>query len=222
MDQAAIARLRIPATSAWARDATEAAPALSDRRAEPDEALLELAGQGSKEALSALFRRHARQVWSIGHRILRDSAEAEDLVQDVFLYVYRRSALYDSAKGSALSWLIQVAHTQAFQRRRKLKSHGLYELPNGESPGRPEAAEENGSDYDQSVEGLFGWNGWRKMLESLSEEQRETLRLHFFEGYTFQEIAEKLGQSYTNVRHHHYRGLERLRKSLAENGLNRR
>jgi RNA polymerase sigma-70 factor (ECF subfamily) len=56
----------------------------------------------------------------------------------------------------------------------------------------------------------------------LSEEQRETLRLHFFEGFTFEEIAEKLGQSYSNVRNHHYRGLEKFRKYLSEGALNRR
>lgn len=80
----------------------------------------------------------------------------------------------------------------------------------------------SGADYDQTVEGLFGRNGWRAILESLTEEQVETLRLHFFEGYTFAEIAEKLGQSYSNVRNHHYRGLEKLRKHLAESSLNRR
>ena len=79
-----------------------------------------------------------------------------------------------------------------------------------------------GTDYDHSLEGLFGRNGWRRLLESLSEEQRETLTLHFFEGYTFAEIAEKLGQSYANIRHHHYRGLEKFRKNLPEDVLNRR
>jgi RNA polymerase sigma-70 factor (ECF subfamily) len=79
-----------------------------------------------------------------------------------------------------------------------------------------------GAEYDHSVQGIFGRNGWRKVLELLSEEQRETLRLHFFEGHTFEEIAEKLRQSYGNVRNHYYRGLEKLRKSLAANALNRR
>jgi len=60
------------------------------------------------------------------------------------------------------------------------------------------------------------------MFLSLTEEQQETLRLHFFEGYTFAEIAVRLGQSYSNVRNHHYRGLEKLRKYLAENPLNPR
>jgi RNA polymerase sigma-70 factor (ECF subfamily) len=71
------------------------------------------------------------------------------------------------------------------------------------------------------VEGLFGRNGWKKVVEELTGDQRETLRLHFFEGFTFTEIAEKLGQSYANVRNHHYRGLEKLRRHLAEGELKR-
>jgi DNA-directed RNA polymerase specialized sigma subunit len=80
-------------------------------------------------------------------------------------------------------------------------------------------AHNNGADYDHTVEGLFGRNGWKNIVEDLTEDQRETLRLHFFEGYTFTEIAEKLGQSYANVRNHHYRSLEKLRRHLAEDEL---
>jgi RNA polymerase sigma factor (sigma-70 family) len=80
----------------------------------------------------------------------------------------------------------------------------------------------SGADYDQTPEGLFGRNGWRKILESLTDDQRETLRLHFFEGCTFSEIAERLGQSYANVRNHHYRGLEKVRRHLSDSVLDRR
>lgn len=186
------------------------------------ERLLERIAGGDSQALSDLFRCYARLVHSVGRRILRDSGEAEDLVQEVFLYIHRKSNLYDSAKSSARSWIFQIAYTQAFLRRRQLKSLGFY--ASGIADKLPEIEQRThlGADYDQTVEGLFGRNGWRKILEVLTEEQRETLRLHFFEGYTFDEIAEKLGQSYANVRNHHYRGLEKLRKHLADSELNRR
>src|SRR5262249_4864276 len=111
---------------------------------------------------------------------------------------------------------------QAFLRRRQLKSRGFYASAIADSLREIEPQISSGADYDQSVEGLFGRNGWQKILQSLTEEQRETLRLHFFEGCTFTEIAEKLGQSYANVRNHHYRGLERVRKHLAEYSSNGR
>jgi RNA polymerase sigma-70 factor (ECF subfamily) len=103
-----------------------------------------------------------------------------------------------------------------------LKSHGFYASGNRDKSFESEARTGSCADYEYTVEGLFGRNVWRKVLGALTEEQRVTLRLHFFEGYTFTEIAEKLGQSYANVRNHHYRGLEKFRKHLAEDEVNRR
>jgi len=187
-----------------------------------DETILGRIHAGDRDALAMLFRRYAHPVRNIGRRILRDKAEAEDLVQEVFLYIHRKSGLFDSTKGSASSWIVQVAYTQAFLRRRELKSHGFYLSGITDKPLECHQSRDIGAEYDQSVEGLFGRNGWREILGALSQEQRETLRLHFFEGFTFDEIAEKLGQSYANVRNHHYRGLEKLRKYLAGSELNRR
>lgn len=152
----------------------------------------------------------------VGRRVLRDGAEAEDLVQEVFLYVFRKCDLYDSSKGPARSWLIQIAYTQAFLRRRKLKSQGFYASEIVAASLASDSGERLPADYERTGEGLFGRRGWRKIMESLSVEQRETLILHFFEGYTFDEIARKLGQSYANIRNHHYRGLNKIRKHLAE------
>jgi RNA polymerase sigma-70 factor, ECF subfamily len=173
---------------------------------------------GGQDAIGCLFRRYARTIRTVGKRILHDPTEAEDLVQEVFLYVFRKHDLYDSSKGSARSWLIQIAYTQAFLRRRKLKSLGLYEA----------VAEENCTShptdlpYDHSVEALFGRPCWKAILDDLTDDQEQVLKLHFFQGYTFAEIAEKLGQSYANIRNHHYRGLEKLRKHLVQNASNRR
>jgi RNA polymerase sigma-70 factor (ECF subfamily) len=187
-----------------------------------DESLLNNICAGDRESLALLFRRFAHPVRNVGQRILRNKAEADDLVQEVFLYIRRKSELFDSSKGSARSWIIQVAYTQALLRRRELKSHGFYLTGIADRPVECEQASSKGAHYDHTVEGLFGRNAWKKIVEDLSEDQRETFWLHFFEGYTFAEIAEKLGQSYANVRNHHYRGLEKLRKQLAADELNRR
>ena len=187
-----------------------------------DDDLIARIALGEKEAFSQLFRRFARAIHGVGNRILRNETEADDLVQEVFLYLHRKASSFDNSKGSARSWIFQVAYTQAFIRRRHLKSHGFYVSGITDKSLQIDPRTNSGADYDQSLEGLFGTNGWRRVLEELTEEQRETLRLHFFEGYTFAEIAEKLGQSYANVRHHYYRGLEKLRKHLPEHELNRR
>ena len=186
-----------------------------------DEFVLAKIAGGDREFLTLLFRRYSPTVNAIGRRILRDGMEAEDLVQEVFLYIFKKSSAYDLSKGSARAWIVQIAYTQAFMRHRQLKSIGFYASGIADNQSEGDLPTNPGAEYDQTVEALFGRSNWKQVLESLTHEQRETLRLHFFEGYTFAEIAEKLGQTYANVRHHHYRGLEKLRKHLIAGGLNR-
>lgn len=198
-------------------------PAIHPARAEfSDETLLTNLCAGDRESLVRLFRRHAPLVRNLGRRVLRDKAEADDLVQEVFLYIHRKSVLFDRWKGSARSWIIQVAYTQAFLGRRELKSRGFYLSGIADRPVECGQPCDKGAHYDHTVEGRFGRNRWKKIAAELTEDQKETLRLHFFEGYTFREIAERLGQSFANFRNHHYRGLEKLRKYVAGSEWNRR
>jgi RNA polymerase sigma-70 factor (ECF subfamily) len=185
-----------------------------------DETLIARVRTGDSDALALLFRRYAPPVRNIGQRILRDKAEAEDLIQEVFLYIHRKSALFDRTKGTARSWIVQVAYTQAFVRRRQLKSHGFYASTITDRPIESGLPAAEGAHYDNTLEGFFGRDAWKNIWDTLTEYQRETLRLHFYEGCTFTEIAQKLGQSYVNIRHHYYRGLEKLRKHANENDLN--
>jgi RNA polymerase sigma-70 factor (ECF subfamily) len=197
-------------------------PVCVDQSETDCETLLERISTGDAQALSDLFRRYARLVHRVGHRILRDAEEAEELVQEVFLYIHRKSNLFDKEKSSARSWIFQIAYTQALLRRRKLKARGFYSSGVVDRALEADPRTMSGARYDQTVEGLFGRNAWKEILEDLTADQRETLRLHFFEGYTFAEIAEKLGQSFANVRNHHYRGLEKLRRYLVGSKSNRR
>jgi len=209
----------------WVRQGDQSAADLtviSKSDIDSDEALVASIRDGRRDGISMLFQRYARRVYSVGKRVLRDASEADDLVQEVFLYIHRKSTLFDVSKGSARSWIFQIAYTQALFRRRQLRSRFPWARSGAPESFEAELISPSTPEYDRSAEGLFGRNGWRTMLESLSEEQRVTLRLHFFEGLTLTEIAERLGQSYANVRNHHYRGLEKLRRHLLENPLNRR
>jgi RNA polymerase sigma-70 factor (ECF subfamily) len=212
----------LPLASRLQGDSPQIVPAQDHVEECDDDVLITRIAVGEREAFSNLFRRFARPVHGVGRRILRNAAEADDLVQEVFLYIHRKSSLFDRSKSSARSWIFQIAYTQAFLRRRQLKARGFYSSGIADRSLEPDPRTSSGADYDRTVEGLFGRNGWRRIVDALTKEQRETLRLHFFEGCTFAEIAEKLGQSYANVRNHHYRGLEKLRKHLAEDDLSRR
>jgi RNA polymerase sigma-70 factor (ECF subfamily) len=187
-----------------------------------DEMLLSLVQAGEQEALGCLFRRYARIAHGIGKRILCDEAEAEDLVQDVFLYIHRKSGLYNPAKGRASSWIIQTVYYQALQRRMRLTAGHDYSTHEVQGGSDPMLVASSTVERDHSAEVIFGRSTWQGILKTLTEDQWETLRMHFFEGYTLGEIAEKRGQPVGNTRHHFYRGLEALRKQVFATDLSRR
>jgi RNA polymerase sigma-70 factor, ECF subfamily len=178
-----------------------------------DEALIAKVAAGDRDALAILFQRYLRLTRGLVVRILRDPAEAEDLVQDLFIFLQRKCTIFDSSKSSARSWIIQMAYHRAIERRRYLTTRQFYSR--GDEEGMRDAVVGVPTDEsDYSAEAVFGRNGLDKVFETLSEDQRETLRLHFFEGYTLAEIAVKLSQPHANVRHHYYRGLGKLRKQM--------
>jgi RNA polymerase sigma-70 factor, ECF subfamily len=193
-------------------------PQQSYESGESDEALLTLAAGGDQQALGCLFERYDRLLRSVAVRILRDSAEAEDLVQDLFLFVLRKCAIFDSSKSSARSWIVQMAYHRAIERRRYLATRQFYSRREIDGKAR-EVVGSATTESDYSAEAVLGRNGLEAVLEALSEDQRETLRLHFFEGHTLAEISVKLDQPLGNVRHHYYRGLALLRKQMFGNSV---
>ena len=184
-----------------------------------DEQLLERICLDDKEALATLFRRYARTAHGIARRILRDAAESEDLVQDVFLYIYRKCRVYNRLKGPAGSWIIQTIYYQAMQRRMQLAAHNHDSPLTMEYGPQPEHASSMAMAYEQSLEGRIGRTRLREMLDCLTADQWETIQLYFFEGYTLSEIAHKRGQPVGNIRHHFYRGIEKLRSRVFRSEL---
>lgn len=184
----------------------------------PDEVLMARVGDGEKEALGCLFHRYARLVRAVGYKILRDDSEADDLLQDVFLFIHQKGAVFDSSKSSARSWIVQMAYQRAIDRRRYLDSRHFYAQVDLEDVGNELSGPGSAMRYENSIEEVLGRVGLRKVFGALSEVQRQTLGLHLIDGYTFEEIAVKLAQSRGNVKHHYFRGLEKLRKQIFGQG----
>ena len=200
------------ALAAAPNDATAEALALGTLRVEiSDEQLMEQISDGVKESLGLLFRRHARAVRNVAIRILRDEAEAEDLVQEVFLHIFRKAGLYNPAQGRAVTWILHVAYHRAFDRRRRLNARHFYSTLELDEAGRHLADSAGPIAGEQSLREALG-KGWMEQVNILlTPEQSETIEL-FLEGYALKEIAERTGRSLVNVRSYYYRGLERLRK----------
>jgi len=179
-----------------------------------DEILMAHICHGDTAALAGLFRRYAGVVRASAYRVLRDSAEADDLLQDVFLFIHRKCTLFDSSRGSVRSWILTVTNHRAIDRRRYLQSRYFYkhvDLGGGLEPADPRSKI---AEDEELLDKVVGKPTIKMLLETLNEDQRKTLTLHFFEGCAFEEIAGRLGQSVGNIRHHYYRGLDKLRKEL--------
>lgn len=180
-----------------------------------DEELIGYLQGGEAEALTVLFKRHSPLVFRIAVRILRDEAEAEDAVQQVFLDLFRSADQFDPEKGSFKTWLLMYAYHRSFNKRRQLSASRFYDA----------------CDVDEVLSGL--WEGAERALlffpaeagvlvqqglKILQPRQRRTIELVYYEGLTAEEISMRTGESVRVVRHNLYRGLEKLRSLLSAPG----
>lgn len=178
-----------------------------------DERLMQELQAGNTDAFAIIFKRYHRLVHVTALNILRDAGEAEDLTQTVFLEIYRRLGQFDPARGTLKVWLLQFAYSRSMHRRNYLavrKFHTQVEL-----------SEEEEKESHWSPARLHFQETTRltnQVLAVLPEAQRSTIKMFFFEGLTLKEIAQRRNEKFANVRHHYYRGLERLRFYM-ENGV---
>src|SRR5215813_1421618 len=148
---------------------------------ESDECLAARVIEKDKDALAILFRRYSRLVRGIALRIVGDASEADDLLQDLFLFVYRKVSVFDPGKASFRSWIVQMTYQRAIDRRRYLHSRHFYTHLDLE--GAEELVDQReGRELDGLFSGLVGSATIRGLLDTLTGDQRDTLTLHFFEG----------------------------------------
>jgi RNA polymerase sigma-70 factor (ECF subfamily) len=147
-------------------------------------------------------------VLNVARRILRDDSEAEDLCQEVFLFLFQNAKSFDPQKGTALSWIIQITYHRAMNRRKYLSFRQHYDVQELKE-------EQTGVDHHRLfIDEIVARTLLDRFRKQLSAEQQRTLELHFFEGYSLREIAEKTNQTLGNTRNHFYRGLEGLRACI--------
>jgi RNA polymerase sigma-70 factor, ECF subfamily len=203
---------------AWSRSQELSAPAVeaAGGRSPSDEEVMARLQSNDSAALEILFGRYGRLVLAIARGIVRDSGEAEDVVQEAFFYLYKKSMLFDSSKGSAKNWIIQIALHRALDRKSHLARRGFYAGTDIGALGDTLLGE---TDLDREIGAKLNRVQLERAFEQLPEMQRLTLELFYFEGLDLREISMKLNQSLGNSRHYFYRGLERLRKSAFAQSL---
>ena len=175
-----------------------------------DEELMGRLQSADTGALELLFHRYARLVFRIARGVVRDNGEAEDVVQDAFFHLYRKCKLFDSSKGTAKYWILQIALHRSLDRKAHLIRRGFYV---GTDISSLDDTLLGDTDLDREVGSKMNRAELKKAFGELPEAQRRTLESFYFEGLDLREISEKYKQPLGNTRHYFYRGLERLRKS---------
>src|ERR1700674_4222578 len=175
----------------WGTDQRDsiATPQPVEVRSPSDEELM--AGLQAKDAkaLDLIFSRYSGLVFAIALRIVNDRSEAEDVVQEVFFGLYQKAILYDSAKGTAKGWIVQVAFSRARDRRAHLSRRGFYSGTDVESLQDTLIGQ---TDVEHEVGTRLDFGHLRCALEDLTTIQRRTLELFYFEGLELREISERL------------------------------
>jgi RNA polymerase sigma-70 factor (ECF subfamily) len=156
--------------------------------------------RGDHKALGEFYDLYAGLVNGLAIRILRDPAEAEDTVQEVFVQVWRQAARFDPSRGTPEAWLCTMARTRALDRLRKRTSRRE----------EPEQAQAGTSQAPRNEEAL----AVRRALDELPQEQRRALELAYYEGLTQSEIAERLGEPLGTVKTRIRTAMIRLRGVL--------
>jgi RNA polymerase sigma-70 factor, ECF subfamily len=156
--------------------------------------------EGDPAALAEFYDAHASLAYGIALRIVRDPAEAEDVVQEAFLQVWRQAGRYDPSRGTPQAWLSAIVRTRSLDRLRRRAVRR--ESPQLQAPPAARAPDH------ESVLAV------RKALEALGPDQRRALELAYYEDLSQSEIAVRLGQPLGTIKTRMRAALIRLRETL--------
>jgi RNA polymerase sigma-70 factor (ECF subfamily) len=169
-----------------------------------DATLLALVERGDEEAMASLFDRYSKVVYSVALRVLRDPASAEDVLQEIFMQVWRSPESFTATRGSLGGWLAVVSRNRSIDAlRRRRPTEQVEEFALASPYNLADEAERN-----SLIEKARG------VMVSLPLEQRKTLEMAFFDGLTHSEIAEMTGDPLGTVKTRIRSALLSLRKAF--------
>jgi len=188
----------------------------TDRKGEPsaladcsDERLVELLVSGNHDAMSVIFDRYYATMLRAALRIVRDTGEAEDVVQITLTDFYRNAKIFDPSKGNLGAWLLQYIYGRSINRLHAMKSRRHFDHVELADVDPFELIDDGGESFRLS--GQEARVFVQQILDLLNEKPRRVVELICFSGLTVNEVARITGDSKWNVQHHYYRSLERLR-----------
>jgi RNA polymerase sigma-70 factor (ECF subfamily) len=176
-----------------------------------DRELLARIAQRDTAAFAQLYDQFSRILFSIAHQILRDPAQAEDVLQEVFLQVWNRASDFDPELGKPLTWVVTLTRNRAIDRLRAAKrTDRLLEAATEEAQARSDDAPDSATALMQ----LEAATRIRNALAQLPKQQRQAIELAFFRGLTQTEIASALKEPLGTIKARIRRGMLQLRQFL--------
>ncbi|MCH6472335.1 ECF RNA polymerase sigma factor SigK [Sinomonas terrae] len=178
--------------------------------AAPDiDVLMARVAAGDQEAFGRLYDALAPLVHGLVLRVVRDPAQSEEVTQEVFLEVWQQAKRFDADRGRARAWITVMAHRRAVDRVRAAQASADRDLREGAKDFR-----ESYDDVEHRVEVALESERVHRALESLTEVQRQAIRLAYYGGYTYGEVADALGLPLGTVKTRIRDGMIRLRDVL--------
>lgn len=176
-----------------------------------DARLIAAMSSGDRHALASLYDRYASLLLAVATRILGERREAEDLVHDVLLEVWRQAADYNASRGSVRSWILVRLRSRALDRKKAVSVTRVVAVdPEKLAEQREVPAEDPSLAPDRKTV--------RRALEALPDDQRTVLELGYFEGLSSSEIAARIDAPIGTVKSRVAAGLAKLRAGLAAGG----
>lgn len=185
------------------------APASGNNTVETAEQMMSLVSKGDQAAFARLYDAMSARVFGLARRILRDPAQAEEVGQEVMLEVWRRASRFDATRGSALSWIMTLAHARSVDRVRSAQS-----ATDRDHKYASTTVERDVDVVADAVETSLERKQVQRCLGSLTDLQRESINLAYYSGFTQAEVAVALKTPLGTVKTRLRDGLIRLRDCL--------
>lgn len=170
--------------------------------------LLHAVARGDEAALARLYDQYRTILFGLLIRILGSREEAEDVLQDVFIQVWRRAADFDEKRGKPFTWLVTLTRSRAIDRLRQIGAR--QRLATGAAENQPEEVSDALADTFRSEQKEIV----KRALAKLPEEQRRALMLAYYDGLTQSEIASRLSTPLGTVKTRMRSGMNKLRELL--------
>jgi RNA polymerase sigma-70 factor (ECF subfamily) len=177
------------------------------------DALVRRVARGDRDAFAAVYDLTKSRVFGLVVRVLRDAGYSEETTQEVYLEVWRTASQYDPGKGSALAWMMTMAHRRAVDRVRSEQAGSRRESRYGAATAEPVSA----AAHDPVADSAIAGDERRRVaecLDGLTDAQRQCIELAYYEGLTYSEVSQRLAANLSTIKSRIRDALRGLRNCL--------